>query len=564
MALALMCSIVFEAVLDSGTRFSFRYLIDEAIVPRDRDKLVLVLGFLGVAALVFSVLAILADYLWAKLGTLVVNDLRRDLYRHVHTLSMEFFGRRTSGDLLNCFLADAEMVENCLVTVVPYAVVGVCGLLFTTAFMASIQFWMALLALAGVGLCFLLPNFVVPRAQQAALDTRRQSGRLSSTIQEGLQSQSVIKVFGLEQESWRRFDIETRHLIRLSIRSSFLSYVVQRIPAVSFFILALVVLGISAAMAFDGRLSIGEIVSFQMLVLGLNGAIANLTWLAPTLIEATASLERLNEIFREKPGVVEAAHPVMLPGFAGEIRLENVSFAYPKKDEVDRPSALQGVSLAFQRGEFSVLVGPSGSGKTSILQLLMRLYDPCEGSIFFDGVDIRQAGIATLRGQFGLVSQDILLFNLSLRDNIRMGRLDATDEDIMEALRDAEILDFVLSLPEGLDTPVGERGGHFSGGERQRLVLARALVRRPAILVLDEATSALDVETESGLLTTLRHLAQSRQLTIIAVTHRLRLAALADQVVIMREGRVECAGSPADLLNSSDHYARLVRQSSLG
>ncbi|MBS1188833.1 MAG: Xenobiotic-transporting ATPase [Rhodocyclaceae bacterium] len=564
MSLALFASIVIEAMLDSATRFSFRYLIDEAIVPRDASMLVLILVLLGGATVLFSAAGIFGDYLWAKLGALVVNDLRGDLYRHVQGLSLDFFGKRSSGDVLNCFLADAEVVENCLVTVVPYALTGVSSLLFTTFFMASIQPWMALFSLVGFAVCFLLPKLVIDRASKASLATRRQSGQLSSTIQEGLQGQSVIKVFSLEQEAWRHFRDETKTLIKLSIRSNFLSYIVQRIPIVSFFILSLVILGASSYLAFQGYLTIGEIVSFQVLVLGLNAAIANLTWLAPTMIEATASLERLNEIFREKPSVIEAPDAIRLPPFSDQIRFDAVSFAYPHRQNQERQSALHGVSLSFRRGEFSVLVGPSGSGKTSILQLLLRLYDPAQGKVLFDGIDLRSASVDSLRAQIGFVSQDVLLFNMSLRDNIRMGKLDATDEEIMEALRRAEIADFVTALPDGLDTMMGERGGRFSGGERQRLVLARALVRRPAILILDEATSALDVEKETELLTTLRHLAETRELTIIAVTHRLRLAALADKVVVLRNGEIESMGNHDDLAKIQGTYAELCQQSTLG
>ncbi|SDI24675.1 ABC transporter ATP-binding protein [Propionivibrio dicarboxylicus] len=556
MTLTLLGSLVFEAALDSATRYSFRILIDEAIVPRDSSMLILVLTLLGVATVLFSALALVADYLWAKLGTLVINDLRRDLYRHVQRLSIEFFGKRSSGDVLNCFLADAETVENCLVTVVPYALTGVFSVTFATLFMASIQPWMALLAVLGVAACFLLPRTVLWRARQASLDTRRQSGRLSATIQEGLQGQSVIKAFGLEHEVYRRFNDETNILIKLSIRSSFLSYVVQRIPSVSFFILALIILGISSVLALQGHLSSGEIVSFQILVLGLNTAISNLTWLAPVMIEATASMERLNEIFREQPTVAEAEVPVCLPPFQRELRLDSVSFAYPHRAADSRSAALQDISVVFRRGEFSVLVGPSGSGKTTLLQLLLRLYDPSRGRILFDGNDIRDASIDSLRTQFGLVSQDVLLFDLSLRDNIRMGKLDATDTEILEALRSAEILDFVLALPAGLDTLVGERGARFSGGERQRLILARALVRRPAILILDEATSALDVATEAELLATLRRLAETRRITLIAVTHRLSLAALADHVYVLNNGRLACGNSDDEVPKSENCHVR--------
>ena len=558
MGVALVFSLLFESGVESATRFSFRYLIDEAVVPRDVSKLTSLLLLLAGAGALLTCFCILADYLWAKLGTRVVNDLRCDLFLHVQTLSVDFFARRSSGDVLSCFIADAQAIESCLVTVVPYGVLGIAGIFFSTTLMASIHPLLAGLALLGLGSCFILPRLFIHRANVAAFEMRRQEGRLSSSVQEALQAQSLIKVFGLEKEMWGRFAGESEKMVEISVRANFLSYIVQRIPSLCFFLLCLLILGGSGILAFHGKLSIGEVVSFQVLVLGLGSSIANLTWLTPVVVHANASLERVNEIFRERPHIFEKPDAVKLPPLVKEIRFDNVDFAYPGAEE----NTLHGISLTITRGELVALVGPSGSGKSSLVHLLLRLYDASRGNLLFDGVDVRGVQIASLRSQIGLVGQDVLLFDMSIRDNIRMGKLDADDAQIWTALEQAEISPLIHSLPEGLDTVVGERGARLSGGERQRLALARALVRQPQILVLDEATSSLDAKSAGEFLATLGHLTREHNLTVVAVTHRLNLAAVANKVIVIVEGRVEDQGSHEELLAAEGTYAALWREAS--
>ena len=553
-----------EAGVDSATRFSFRYLIDEVVGPRSPSLLWLLLGLLGGGAVAITVFCVLGDYLWAKLGTLVVNDLRTDLLVHVQTLSMDFFSRRSSGDVLSCFMADAETIENTLVTIVPYAVVGISGLVFSVSFMASIHPWLALCALVGLIVCFVLPRFIVASARRSSFEARQCQGQVAACVQEILQAQPLVKAFGLERELLRRFARKRDALVTISVRANFLSYTAQRIPMLAFFVVALLVLGGSATLATHGYLSIGELVSFQVLMLGLTSAIANLTWLAPAMVEALASLERLNEIFREQPSVMEATSPVRLGPFADRIELDQVDFGYPRTESHPETRILTAVSATIKQGDLTVIVGPSGGGKSTILNLLLRLYDPTAGRVLVDGVDIRQASIASLRSQIGYVGQEVMLFDGTIRENMRMGRLDATDEEVWTALSGAEIADFVRALPKGLDTPLGERGTRLSGGERQRLALARALIRRPSILMLDEPTSSLDAQNEAELLSTLRQLAMQRRITIIAVTHRLRLASVADHVLVIEDGRVESGGRHADLLAQKGTYAALWGQSSVG
>ncbi|MCX6622502.1 MAG: ABC transporter ATP-binding protein [Acidobacteria bacterium] len=564
MGVALVVSLLFESGLESATRFSFKYLIDEAVVPRNYERLMTLLTLLGSAAILLAVITLLADYIWAKLGARVLNDLRSELYLHVQTLSVDFFQRRKSGDVLNCFVADADAVESCLVTVVPYGLMGLTGLVTSTSLMATIHPGMALATLVGTVVCFVLPRVFLRYARQASLEMRRQEGRLSSTIQETLQSQFLIKVFGLERELYKRFHGDSNKLVDLTVRANFLSYIVERIPTVSFFIFCLMIIGASSVIAFHGGMTIGAVISFQMLALNLGASIGNLTWLTPLVVDASAGLERINEIFRERPLLRERLNARTLDAFSDTIRFDSVSFSYaavtPAGGEPPR-TVLRNLSLEIKSGQFVVIVGPSGCGKTTVLHLLLRLYDPAGGRVLFDGTDLRDASTSSLRSQIGFVSQDVLLFDTTIRENIRMGKLDATDDEIIQAMEESQCAHLARRLPGGLDTLVGEKGAHLSGGERQRVALARALVRKPRILILDEGTSALDTRSEASLLLTLRRLSGTLGITVIAVTHRLRMAPLADTVVVMREGMLESCGPHTTLLAEQETYASLWEQS---
>lgn len=558
MVLALLFSLVFESAIESGTRFSFRFLIDEAVIPRDSSKLIVLLAVLAAAGILLTLLCILADYLWARLGTLVLSRLREDLFEHVQTLSLDFYARRSSGDVLSCFMADANEIENFLATVVPYALLGVTGLIFSASLMASIQPVLAFSSLVAVTLCLTAPRLLASRARRASFETRRQEGQLSSTIQESLQSPALIKVFGLEREAAKRFRKDSEMLVSLSVRSSFLAYIVQRIPAVSFFLVCLAIFGVSSILAFKGRLSIGEVVSFQVLVLGLSSAVSNLTWISPLLLGAGAGMQRLNEIFRESPSVRMRRDAPPVNDFTTSIAFDHVSFMYGSGNRAGE--GVHDLSLTVNKGDFVVLVGPSGSGKSTLLHLLLRLQEAQSGRILVDGVDVRDLEIASFRALMGFVSQDVFLYNLSIRENVRMGRLDATDEEIWQALDAAEIGDFVRGLPDGFHTVAGERGTKLSGGERQRLTLARALVRWPPVLLLDEAMSSLDAATEADVLATIRRLSDMRRMTVIAATHRLRAAPMATHVVVMRKGRIESDGRHDQLLLEHGTYANLWKR----
>lgn len=539
-----------EAAFEPAIRYSFKFLIDKAIVPRDYPFLVLTLSVLGAGVIVYSFLCILGDLLWARFGTSVINDIRQNLFDHTMTLSEEFFRRRSSGDILNCFLSDASNIENSLVTVLPYAAIGAGGILVSGVMLFSLHWQLAIFNMAGIAACFAIPRFFMKNAVNRGFVLRQKEGRIAGKLQESLVSHSIIRMFSLEGKVSGDLAQELRELLRLAVRANFISYFVQRIPNVFFIILALIILGIGTVLAFKGIITMGTLVSYQILSLGLSSSIANITWITPSIVEALAGFQRINNILEERPSIPDVPGAKALPALTNSIRFQEVSFCY----ETNR-RALQDISLVIRKNCFAVFVGPSGSGKTSVLNMLCRLYDPESGTVLFDDTDIREVRQVSLRGQIGLVPQIVRLFDGSIKENIRLGNLNATDEEIELAAKKAEIHDFIITLASGYDTVLSENGGGLSEGQRQRIALARALVRRPAVIILDEATSSLDPITEAGVFETLRRL--SRESTVIAVTHRLDVARRADIIFVMEEGRIIASGDHDRLMEQCPLYLRL-------
>jgi ATP-binding cassette subfamily B protein len=434
-------------------------------------------------------------------------------------------------------------VENGLVIWVPAGLLALAGLVFAAALLIHIQPYLAAISLVGLVLCFLLPRSVEKVAERASLRHREVEGEVAGRVQETLGAHPVIKAFGLEARQAGRFQQQLHTLLHASVRSSFFCYLVQRLPNVSFLLLQLVVLGIGGAMAAVDVLSVGDLVSSLVLLFGLSAAVNNLTWVLPSLIGASASLERIRGLFRAEKRLCDPANPRPLLPLSKGLAFEQVSFGY-----TPGRTNLHDVSFQIPRGAFAAFVGSSGAGKSTLLNLLLRFYDPGQGSVTLDGVDLRDVRQSELRARIGVVFQDVVLLDDTVRENIRLGLAGATDADVEAAARAAEVHDAILRLPQGYDTPVGERGCRLSGGERQRIALARALIRNPEILILDEATSALDPQTEAAIVNTLRRAARGR--TVLAITHRPALAAHADLLFVLEKGRLR-SGSPAEVADSA-------------
>ncbi|MCT7991885.1 ABC transporter ATP-binding protein [Laspinema olomoucense] len=526
----LFTCLIFDAAFDSVFRASLKFIIDAAIVPQNYSLLVLILSLLVVGAILYACIGLLGIFLGARLGILITNNIRHSLFEHLQSLSMEFFGRRSAGDIVNCLIADVQKVENGVITMgLTIVVLELSNFLFSLVFLFLLNWQLALLSLIGLTLCTIAPIKIASLATEVGYKLLQKEGQIASVIEENILSQTVVKIFGLENQMTKNFSTDLNDLKQVYVRATFLSYLVQKVPMIGFVLTQLIVLSIGAVMTYQNIISVGTLASFQVLMLGLNLNILGLTSSLPAFIDGVAGLQRISDILSETPAVQDAADAIDLPHFSSEINFEDVTFSYSQ----DR-GGVKNLSLKIRPGDFAVFVGQSGAGKSTIVNLLTRFYEPDKGRILFDGVDLRHATISSLRSQIGLVSQDVILFNSSVRENIRMGYLEATDEQVEAAAKDAEIHQFILSLPQGYDTFVGDRGGQLSGGQRQRIALARALVRNPAILILDEATSALDPATEAKILTTIEHISKER--TVIFITHRIANALLADVTYVMENG----------------------------
>lgn len=532
----LFVCLIFDAAFDSIFRASLKFIIDAAIVPQNYRLLVLILSLLAVGAFLYICIGVLGLSLGARLGIAITNNIRYSLFEHLQNLSMEFFGRRSAGDIVKCLMSDVQKVENGVITMgLTVVILVLCNLLFSIIFLFLLNWQLALLSLIGLTLCAIAPAKIASLATNAGYQLLQKEGQIANVVEENILSQAVVKIFGLESRMSQEFFAHLNVLKQIYIRATFLSYLTHKIPMVGFVLTQIVVLSIGAVMTYQSIISVGTLASFQVFLLGLNLNILGLSSSIPMFIDGIAALRRISDILSEVPTIQDAPDAMELPHFHSELYFDNVTFNYSSER-----SGVKNLSLKIRQGDFAIFVGASGAGKSTIINLLMRFYDPDKGRILVDGVDLRHVTVRSLRSQIGLVSQDVILFNCSVGENIRMGYLDATDEQVEAAAKAAEIHKFILSLPQGYDTPVGDRGGQLSGGQRQRIALARALVRDPAILILDEATSALDPATEAEILATIEHITQDR--TVIFITHRMAHAMRADVMYVLENGSLVVSG----------------------
>jgi ATP-binding cassette subfamily B protein len=544
---------LFEAAFESSIRMSLKFIIDAAIIPQNYRLLVLILLWLDGGAIFFVFIGLIGDYWATRFNISVVNNIRYSMFSRRQNLSMEFFGRRSAGDIVNCFFADTEKVENSL----NYGITMILELgsiLFSAIFMFSLNWQLGLISCIGLTFCTVAPAKIGQKATERNYQFREKEGKIASVVQENVLSQSVVKLFGLHNRTINNFPKDLPDLKKVYVKAKFSSYLVQRIPDLVFVFVQLAVIAIGALMTYWNLITVGTLVSFQVLLVGLNLNILSFTFSLPYLIDGIAAMQRICVLLAEVPQVQDAPDAIELPHFSREISFNNVTFNYSSQRK-----GINNLSLTLHQGDFVVFVGQSGASKSTIVNLLTRLYDPDKGRILFDEVDLRSCTQQSLRSQIGLVSQEVILFNSSVRENIRMGYLSATDEQVEAAAKAAEIHDFILTLPQGYDTPVGDRGGQLSGGQRQRIALARALVRDPAILIVDEATSALDPATEAGILATIERIAKER--TVIVITHRISQALRANVIFVMDSGRIVASGSHADLMQKEGIYATFWQQS---
>ncbi len=485
----------------------------------------------------------------------LLMDLQERMFDHLQKLPHSFYSHASVGDVMARLSGDIQMVSMTMTEVLNQGLYLVISFITAGLAVVTLNLWLGLLVLVVVPIFILTYKILGARLGKASYERGNRAGDAANLTQENLQAHAVVKAYGLEERAKAAYHARLVGVLRSALKMVRISALFDAATSVAITIGQLIVLGVGGILVLHGRMELGVLVAFLGLLPSLLQPIAQFSGIGETVQQTAGSLARVSELLDVPVTIEDSPGAATLSPLEREIAFDQVTFGYD-----DGRPILEGFDLSIPAGAMVAVVGPSGSGKSTIVNLLLRFWDPQEGRVLFDGTDLRDVMTSSLRGQIGLVFQDTFVFNTTVRENIAVGRPGATDEEVVAAARGARLAEYVDSLPSGYDTVLGERGLRMSGGQRQRLAIARVLLRDPRIMVLDEATSALDAETEEGILETLEEAAKGR--TTIAITHRLSLAAKADLIFVIERGRLVERGSHAELSTAGGLYQRLFEAQS--
>ncbi|CAB4335844.1 MAG: ATP-binding cassette domain-containing protein [Actinobacteria bacterium] len=572
-----LITVVIDAFLVVATPLLLRQLIDEGVIPGNGElvtKLAFAVGLIALADAAFNMIGRLFS---ARIGEGLIYDLRKLIFAHVQRQSIAFFTRTQTGALISRLNSDVIGAQQAFTATLSGVISNVLSLILVTAAMLTLSWQITVISLCLLPL-FLYPTKWVGRRLQ---DYTRQSfnlnAEMSSTMTErfNVSGALLVSLYGdpkIEKES---FGSKARRVADIGISIALLNRIffiaLTSIAAVA----TAVAYGVGGHLAINKSITVGTLLAITALLARLYGPLTALSNVRVDVMSALVSFERVFEVLDLEPMVQDVAQPITLKSSKPDVEFKNVSFAYPKADEislaslemvakaelVDSGVVLKGINFVAKSGTLTGIVGPSGAGKSTISGLIPRLYDVTDGAILIDGQDIRNISISSLRENIGVVTQDAHMFHDSILNNLKYANHDATLSEIEDACRSAQIWEMISALPNGLETIVGERGHRLSGGEKQRLAIARLLLKKPSVVILDEATAHLDSENESLVQAALKVALAGR--TSIVIAHRLSTIAHADQILVIENGAIVEKGQHEELIAKKGLYFDLYQKQNI-
>ncbi len=565
--------VIVDAMAGAATPLIYRAIIDQGI-QEERTGLVVGLAILvAVLAILSGALGLVQRWFSARIGEGLIHDLRTQVFDHVQRMPIGFFSRAQTGALVSRLNSDVQGAQQAFTSTLSSVVGNVVTVATTLAAMFVLSWQITLLALA------LLPLFVLParwvgtRLADITREKYRLNGEMGQMMTErfNVSGALLVKLFGRPETESDQFSARAGRVRDIGVTSAMYSRVVMTALGLLASLAAALVYGIGGTMAIAGSLGIGTLVALTSYLNRLYGPLTSLSNVQVDVMTTLVSFERVLEVLDLEPTIVDAAEPRRLPSGPVAVELDDVRFRYPTAAEVSLASlegvatledtvpdeVLHGVSLRVEPGHTLALVGPSGAGKSTLAGLVSRLYDPTGGTVRIGGVDLRESTLADVRDTVGVVAQDVHLFHDTLAANLRYAKPDATDAEIVAALRKAEVADVVDRMADGIHTVVGDRGHRMSGGEKQRIAIARLLLKDPGVVVLDEATAHLDAGSEAAVQAALATALADR--TSIVIAHRLATVRAADEIAVIDGGRVVERGTHDELVAAGGLYASLSR-----
>lgn len=550
-AISIFCSLM-VSLLTAGQAWLVKPVFDDVFIKKDLKILKLLCLVIPLLFLFKGIFSYLYSYIMRFVGARFVTDLRDLLYRHLVSVPFNFFTRNPTGNLISRITNDTGMIQDVLATslkdlfVQGLTMLGLIGVAFYR------KWDLAIISILILPVAIFIMVRIGKTIRKVSMIGQDKMADLTSTLSETFGGIKMVKAFGMEEFENKRFHEKNKRYLDLIMKATRLSEIPS--PLMEFIGVGIgltFVVWYGGGQVIKGTTSAGTFFSFMTAVLMLYTPIRRLSQVNIALQQAIGASERVLNILEIETENYKGDWLKELRSIKGEIEFRDLSFHY----EGRQSDALSQINLTVKAGESIALVGISGMGKTTLMDLIPRFYDPTEGYIFIDGIDIREVTLKSLREKIGIVSQEIILFNDTVKDNIAYGRIGARDEEIIEAARAAYAHDFIIEMPQGYDTMIGERGMRLSGGQRQRIAIARAILKNPPILILDEATSSLDTASELMIQEALKGLMKGRTTFIIA--HRLSTIQRVDRIVVIDKGRIVEIGSHEELLRKCEFYKRL-------